>query len=121
MSAIVDRRSAADSPDEDQSAAERRATADAEMGAAPSAIAESLADLLEAVVAAGRPFSAPGTDSAPPAPPARIQMDRDDRRLLILAHNRVLHGDLSIPAAEPLLASLVRALAQVLLDQDAIA
>jgi len=90
----------------------------AQIGA--SGIAESLADLLEATLAAGRPFSAPGTDSAPPTPPARIELDRDSRRLLLEAHERVLHGDLSVPAAEPILASIVRALAQVLLDQDPI-
>ena len=90
----------------------------AQIGA--SGIAESLADLLEATLAAGRPFSAPGTDSAPPAPPARIALDRDDRRLLLEAHERVLHGDLCGPIAELQLASLVRALAQVILDQESI-
>lgn len=90
-------------------------------GDAPSGIAESLGDLFEAVLVAGKPFSAPGTDSAPPACTALIALDRDDRRLLIAAHERVLHGDLSVAAAEPLLASLVRALAQVILDREPIA
>ena len=103
---------------EEQSAAERRATSDE---AGPSGIAESLADLLEAVLVAGKPFIAQGTSAVPPAPPARIALDRDDRRLLLDAHERVLHGDLSVLAAEPHLASLVRALAQCLLDQESIA
>ena len=92
-----------------------------EIDAGPSGIAESLGDLFEAVLVAGKPFIAQGTSAAPPAPPARIALDRDDRRLLLDAHERVLHGDLSVLAAEPQLASLVRALAQCLLDQESIA
>jgi hypothetical protein len=84
----------------------------------PTGIAENLADLFEATLVAGKPWAITETSFGTPAPPARIALDRDDRRLLLEAHERVLHGDLRGPAAEPHLAGLVRALAQVILDQD---